>query len=134
MKGAREEAERAYQERSAYLWDAYRVMPSGTGGAAKTTAPPADKPDDDEALSPRDQYIARISNMWRTPVGQCGRDDYYDPNTVEAQRRRWLSPGARPGTGYGDARPTRTVTKDAVADRDAAYAEYIARLQGGCRR
>jgi hypothetical protein len=37
-------AEEAYEARNAYLRDAWRTMPSGTGGAPKTTAPPADEP------------------------------------------------------------------------------------------
>ena len=85
-------------------------MPGGTGGAAHTTAPPADQPDDDDDLSPRDRYILEISNAYKTgaPYGGGGA------NPIEAQRQRWLKPGARPGT-----------TKDAaISDRAAADEAY----------
>ena len=78
--------------------------------------PPATK----NGQSPRDQYIARLTNAWKTPPGSVSGpdDDDDDPNPIEAQRRRWLSPGATPGSDAA------TATKDAaVADRDQAYGE-----------
>ena len=121
------EARQAYIAR---ISDAWRTMGGGTGGAAHTTAPSADEPgENDDDLSPRDQYIARISNAWRTPPGQDVSD-----NPIEAQRRRWLSPGATPGNDAAHARPRSAPTaKDAAADRDAAYAEYVARISNGWR-
>jgi hypothetical protein len=81
--------------------------------------------------SPRDQYIARLTNAWKTPPGSVSGpdDDDDDPNAVEAQRRRWLSPGATPGSDAA------TATKDAaVADRDQAYGEYLDRISNAWRR
>ena len=116
-------AERAYADHNAYLRDAWRTMPSGTGGAAKTTAPPADKPGE----SARDGYIRRLQTAYLTPPGQDPDDD--DADDVEAQRRRWLNPGATPGSDAA------TATKDAaVADRDQAYGEYLDRISNGWRR
>jgi hypothetical protein len=133
VQAAERAAEQAYNDHKAWLRDAWRTMPSGTGGAAKTTAPEADKPgDDDETLSPRDAWIRRMSKAYRAPPGQPDRDDD-DAAAIEAQREAWSSPGAKPGGGFGDA-PTRTATRDAVADRDAAYREYLARLVDGWRR
>jgi hypothetical protein len=112
-------AERAYEARNAYLRDAWR----GRG----TTAPPA--PRDGE--SPRDAYIRQISNMWRMQPGQADPDDDGngnggDADDIEAQRQRWLQPGARPGT-----------TKDAaISDRaaaDEAYLSYVHRLTNAWR-
>ena len=89
--------------------------------------PPALK----DGQSPRDQYIARLTNAWKTPPGSVSGhdDDDDDPNPVEAQRRRWLSPGATPGSDAA------TATKDAaVAARDQAYGEYLDRISNGWRR
>jgi hypothetical protein len=89
--------------------------------------PPALK----DGQSPRDQYIARLTNAWKMPPGSASDadDDDDDPNAIEAQRRRWLSPGATPGS---DA---TTVTKGAaVADREQAYAGYLDRLTNGWRK
>jgi hypothetical protein len=116
----------------AELQDAWRTPIGGIGGAAHTTAPPADQPDeDDDDLSPRDRYIREISTAWRKPVGYGLRAA---ANSIEALRQQWTSPGARPGPGMGyDAKPHQT--KDAaVADREAAYCEYVARLTNGWRR
>lgn len=114
-----------------YLDAAYRTMPSG---AAKTTAPAADEPDgDDDTMTPRDRYIKRLQTAYRTPGSP---DDSDSDNPVEAQRMRWLSPGASPGPGpgYGDARPRPTTDAAAGDDRDQAYAEYVARISDGWRR
>jgi hypothetical protein len=97
--------------------------------------PPADQPDDDDDdLSPRDRYIREISTAWQKPVG----GPRAAANSIEALRQRWISPGARPGPGpgYGDARlavSRGTATKDAVADRDQAYREYVDRISNGWR-
>jgi hypothetical protein len=121
-------AERAYEERNAYLRDAWR----GPGNPP----PPALQ----DGQSARDQYIDRLTNAWRTPVGQADPDDDDDgANDIEALRQAWISPGATPGPGpgYGDARPAvsrETATKDAAADREQAYGEYIARISNGWRR
>jgi hypothetical protein len=123
-------AERAYADHNAYLRDAWKTMGGGTGGQAHTTAPPADQPDeDDDDLSPRDRYILEISNAYKMGAPYGGNGAGGDPTQVEAQRRRWLSPGATPGS---DA---VTATKDAaVADRDQAYGEYLDRISNGWRR
>jgi hypothetical protein len=114
--------------RNGHLQDAWRAMGGGTGGAAKTTAPPADDPGE----SPRDAYIRRISSWPPGSVSDPDGDD--DAAAIEAQRARWAAPGATPGPGYGDARPRKTNDAVAVADRDAAYAEYVARISDGWRR
>jgi hypothetical protein len=113
-------AEAAYEARNAYLRDAWR-----TPSVAPTTgAPEADQPDDDE--DPRDAYIRRVSNAWRTPPDLPARDpdDGDDPKAaataVEAQRRRWNA---------------ESPAKDAaVADRDVSYDEYIHRLTTAWKR
>ena len=71
-----------------------------------------------DGQSPRDQYIERVTNAYRTPTG---RNDPADD--VEALQKRWASPGATPGPG-------RRPTQDAANDPDRAYGEYCARLQG----
>ena len=65
-------------------------------------------------------------------------DDDDDPNPIEAQRRRWLSPGATPGPGpgYHDARPAvsrKMATGDAAAARDLGYYEYVNRISNAWR-
>jgi hypothetical protein len=112
-------AEAAYEARNAFLRDAWR--------GPSNRPPPALK----NGQSPRDQYIARLTNAWKTPPGSVSGpdDDDDDPNPIEAQRRRWLSPGATPGSDAA------TVTKDAaVADRDQAYGEYLDRISNAWRR
>jgi hypothetical protein len=110
MRDARQRAEDARQAYITRISDAWKTQPLGTGGEPITTAPE----DDDEALSPRDQYIARISRAYRTPIGQDGDGGAADD--IEAQRVRWSSPGAKPGT-----------TKDAAPDLDA-YRGYVERI------
>jgi hypothetical protein len=99
--------------------------------------------DDDDDVSERDKYIARISNAWRTsgpyawsepsprmmgPQASPGNPSN-GGNPIEAQRQRWLKPGATPGSDAA------TATKDAaVADRDVAYIEYIHRLTTAWKR
>jgi hypothetical protein len=114
----RRQARDAYYARNAFLRDAWR-------GPGNPPLPPLR-----DGQSPRDQYIARLTNAWRTPPGQDASDpDDDDPNAIEAQRRRWLSPGATPGSDAA------TATKDAaVADRDQAYGEYLDRISNGWRR
>jgi hypothetical protein len=121
------------------LQDAWHTPTGGAGGLPVTTAPGADQPDaDDDNLSPRDRYIRQISNAWKTgsPYGASGNGGGAG---IERLRQQWISPGARPGpgAGYGDARPAvsrETATKDAAADRDLAYREYVARLVNGWRK
>jgi hypothetical protein len=124
-------AERAYADHNAYLRDAWKTMGGGTGGAAHTTAPPADEQDGE---SPRDAYVRRISSAWKT-----GNGNSHSADNIAALTRSWLSPGARPGPGpgYSDARPAvsrETATKDAAADREQAYAGYLDRLTNGWRK
>ena len=124
----------AYRERSERLQDAWR----GPGDPP----PPALK----DGQSPRDQYIDRITNAWRTPIGQApdngngdgnGGDNFArsspDADNIERARQSWISPGAKPGGGFGDARVLRE-TKDAAAARDEAYALYLDRLTNGWRK
>ena len=98
--------------------------------------PPPPAPKDGE--SPRDAYIRRLGKAWKTPTRGSGSDpdDDDDPNPVEAQRQRWLKPGATPGNDAAHARPrfASTATKDAAADRDQAYGEYLDRISNGWRR
>jgi hypothetical protein len=93
-------ADAAYEERNVQLENAWR-------GPA-TPLLPALKDDQ----SPRDQYIERVTNAYRTPTG---RNDPADD--VEALHKRWASPGATPGPG-------RRPTQDAANDPDRAYEEY----------
>jgi len=123
-------AEAAYEARNAWLGDAWRTM-GGIGGAAHTTAPPADEQDGE---SPRDAYIRRISSAWKT-----GNGNSHSADNIAALTRSWLSPGARPGPGpgYSDARPAvlrETATQDARDARDQAYAGYLNRLTNGWRK
>ena len=76
--------------------------------------------------SPRDAYIRRVSNAWKTLPDLPARDpdDDDDPKAaaiaVEAQRRRWNA---------------ESPTKDAaLADRDVSYNEYIHRLTTAWKR
>jgi hypothetical protein len=99
-------ADAAYEERNDFLRDAWR---------SPGNPPP---PPLRDGQSPRDQYIERVTNAYRTPTG---RNDPADD--VEALQRRWASPGATPG---------RRPTQDAATSRaeaDQAYEEYCARLQ-----
>jgi hypothetical protein len=100
--------ERAYAERNDQLANAWR--------SPNNPPPPPLK----KGQSPRDAYIERVTNAYRTPTG---RNDPADD--VEALQRRWASPGATPGPG-------RRPMEDAAvgrADADEAYAEYCTRLQ-----
>jgi hypothetical protein len=116
MRDARQRADDARQAYITRISDAWKTQPLGTGGEPITTAPE----DDDEALSPRDQYIARLSGAYRTPIGQDG--DGGAAADVEAQQRSWASPGARPGAA-----------KDAAPDLDA-YRGYVERITNGWKR
>jgi hypothetical protein len=109
------------------LQDAWRTPIGGIGGAAHTTAPPGDQPDDDDNLSPRDRYIREISTAWQKPVGGGPRA------SIEALRQQRISPGARPGPGYRDASATRAAAKDAAAARAKAYDEYVDRISNAWR-
>ena len=127
LQDARRRAAEARQEYIARICDAWR----GPGN------PP---PPLRDGQSPRDQYIARIKNAWKTPPGSVSGpdDDDDDPNPIEAQRRRWLSPGATPGPGpgYHDARPAvsrKMATGDAAAARDLGYYEYVNRISNAWR-
>jgi hypothetical protein len=115
------------------LQDAWRTPTGGAGGLPVTTAPGADRPDaDDDNLSPRDAYIKRISEAWKTGNGNGASAD-----NIAGPTRSWLSPGATPGPSacYRDARPAVSrETKDAVADRDQAYGEYLDRISNAWRR
>lgn len=94
--------------------------------------PPALK----DGQSPRDAYIRRLQTAYKTPPGQADPDEG-DADDIEALRQHWLSPGATPGpsAGYRDARPVVSrETKDAVADRDQAYGEYLDRISNAWRR
>jgi hypothetical protein len=135
LKDAKLAAMDAYEQRNDYLRDAWRTSTGGPGGAAHTTAPPADKPDPDDTMSPRDRYIAGLQTAYRTPMGQAPAAS---ADNVAAISRNWLSPGARPGgPGYGDSgsRVSRETMQDArdAADRDLAYAEYVTRISGAWR-
>ena len=65
-------AEAAYADHTAWLQDAWRTMGGGTGGAAHTTAPPADEQDGE---SPRDADVRRISSAWKTGNGNSHSAD-----------------------------------------------------------
>jgi hypothetical protein len=134
LKDAKLAAMDAYEQRNDYLQDAWRTSTGGPGGAAHTTAPPADKPDpDDDTMSPRDRYIAGLQTAYRTPMGQAPAASADD---IERARQQWLSPGAKPGGGFGDARPgvsRETATQDARDARETAYREYVARISGAWR-
>jgi hypothetical protein len=128
LQDARRRAAEARQEDIARISNAWR-------GPGNPPPPPLR-----DGQSPRDQYIAYITSAWKTPIGQAvsGPDDDDDPNPIEAQRRRWLSPGATPGPGpgYRDARPAvsrETATRDAAGDRDQAYGEYVDRISNAWR-
>jgi hypothetical protein len=114
------------------LQDAWRTPTGGAGGAPVTTAPPSDQPDDDDDnLSPRDRYVLSLQNAYKTGSPYVATGNRADD--IEAQRQRWLKPGARPGTNDGFARSS----PDAAAGRalaDQAYAEYCGRLRDGWRR
>jgi hypothetical protein len=118
--------------RNANLRDAYRQMggATGTGGAARTTAPPADHPgDDDETMTPRDRYIKRMQTAYRTSPGQDPDDD---ADAIERQREAWSSPGATPGvgTGYGDS----AALADAEKALQTSRAAYLDRITNAWRR
>jgi hypothetical protein len=100
-------ADAAYEERNVQLENAWRGPATPLLLALK------------DGQSPRDAYIERVTNAWRTPTG---RNDPADD--VEALQKRWASPGATPGPG-------RRPTQDAAPRSDAnqAYEEYCARLQ-----
>jgi hypothetical protein len=105
---AERDAANAYEERSAYLANAWR--------SPDNPPPPPLK----KGQSPRDAYIERVTNAWRAPTG---RNDPADD--VEALQRRWASQWATPGSA-------RRPMEDAAAGRaeaDQAYAEYCTRLQ-----
>ena len=104
----------------------------------------------------REDYIERTTNAWRYPVaanpdawnapfplpGESPRDAYVrqlsttpnrnypapgdDADDIEAQRQRWLSPGATAGMST-DASPAPA----AAADRDRAFGEYLDRISNG---
>jgi hypothetical protein len=78
-------AEQAYAGHNRWLQDAWKTMPSETGGAPKTSAPPADEPGE----SPCDAYIRRLGSAWKTRPGQADDGDAYD---IEAQRQAWMPP------------------------------------------
>jgi hypothetical protein len=130
MKDARLAAMDARTRYIQEISDAWKVQPVATGGAAHTTAPGAPEPDDDDTMSPRDRYIAGLQNAYKTPMGQAPAASADD---IERARQQWLSPGAKPGGGFGDARPgvsRETATQDA---RETAYREYVARISGAWR-
>ena len=56
LRDAEREAARAYDERNDFLRDAWR-SPSN----------PSPPDHDDDGLSPRDQYVERITSAWRAP-------------------------------------------------------------------
>jgi hypothetical protein len=124
------DAEAAYREGVRRLEDAWKTMPGGAGGEPLTTAPGASGGDDDDSdLSPRDRYIAGLQNAYKTPMGQAPAAS---ADNIERARQQWISPGAKPGGGFGDARFSRE-TKDAATARDEAYAGYLDRLVNGWR-
>jgi hypothetical protein len=131
LRDARLAAHDAREAMIGRLQDAWKVQPVATGGAAHTTAPGAAEPDpDDDTMSPRDQYIAGLQNAYKTPMGQAPAAS---ADNIERARQQWISPGAKPGGGFGDARVSRE-TKDAAADREQAYAGYLDRLTNGWRK
>ena len=94
-----------------------------THGAGRAIRPP---PGGDGRREPRDAYIRRLSNAWKSLPDLPARDpdDDDDPRAaataVEAQRRRWNA---------------ESPAKDAaLADRDVAYDEYIHRLTTAWKR
>jgi hypothetical protein len=106
-------AEAAYHEHNKWLQDAWR---------GKGNPPPPLK----DGESPRDAYIRRLSNAWTPQPDLPARDpdDDDDPKAaataVEAQRRRWNA---------------EIPAKDAaLADRDAAYGEYLDYVQNAWKR
>jgi hypothetical protein len=123
----------AHDAREAYigrLTDAWRTMPGGPGGSPHTTAPGAPEPDDDDTMSPRDRYIAGLANAYRwTPGG----DPTASANAVQSQYVSQLSPGARPGGGYGDAVVSRETMRDHRDAAETAYREMCARLSSAWR-
>jgi hypothetical protein len=109
------EARQAYIARLSDAWKTPSVAPTSGAPSAGESA--------------RDAYVRRISSAWKTPPGSVSAPDDDDPNPVEAPRRRWLSPGATPGSDAA------TATKDAaVADRDVSYNGYIDRLTTAWKR
>ena len=130
-------AERAYEDRSRWLQDAWKT-PSVS---QRDAAPP---PDDDEELSPRDRYIARLQTAYRTPFGQAAASRAIagpsGADAIEAQRRRWTREdgggGVAPrGVTMGQHAPANFPTQDAaLADRDVAYGEYLDYLQNAWKR
>jgi hypothetical protein len=125
------DAEAAYREGVRGLEDAWKTQSGGAGGEPLTTAPSAEPGSDDDVESPRDAYIRQISNAYKTPMGQAPAASADD---IERARQQWLSPGAKPGGGFDDARPgvsRETATQDA---RETAYREYVARLVNGWRK
>jgi hypothetical protein len=134
LKDARLAAMDARTQMIERLNDAYKTSRGGLGGSPITAAPPADTPDPDDDESPRDAYIRQISNAYKTPMGQAPAASADD---IERARQQWLSPGAKSGCGFGDARPgisRETATQDARDARDQAYAGYLDRLTNGWRK
>jgi hypothetical protein len=150
-------AERAYHDRSKWLQDAWR-NPSGQMQQPPDNSDPDGDEDDGETLSPRDEYIRRTSNMWRTPMAS----PYAEANAVQAAyirtagggpgppvpggeaemieaARRGRRPGT-PGVTYGAHNPAKFPSwdaaslKDARADADQAHAEMVHRLENAWRR
>jgi hypothetical protein len=114
VRDAEREAARSYEARNDFLRDAWRG----------SSAPPLLAVRDGE--SPRDAYIRRMSNAWKTLPDLPARDpdDDDDPEAaataVEAQRRRWNA---------------ESPAKDAaIADRDVAYGEYLDYVQNAWKR
>jgi hypothetical protein len=61
-----------------------------------------------------DERTTRLQEAWRSPAGAAERN--------EAQLEAWRRPGARPG-----------LSQDAAADRAAAHAAYVQRIQNAWR-
>jgi hypothetical protein len=94
-------AERAYYERSAWLQDAWKT-PTGQMQQPPDNGNGNGNGDDDdgEDLSPRDEYINRVSNAWRTPVGNVyGNGNGSEADAIQRAFIARISPGggARPG-------------------------------------
>jgi hypothetical protein len=135
LRDARLAAHDAREAMIARLSDAWKVQPGGAGGEPLTTVPGAEPGgDDDDVESARDRYIAGLQNAYKTPMGQAPAASADD---IERARQQWLSPGAKSGCGFGDARPgisRETATQDARDARDQAYAGYLDRLTNGWRK
>jgi hypothetical protein len=130
--------------------------------SAASWADPPDNGDpdgDDDDLSPRDEYIKNLQTAYKwPPPPPPSANPSREADAIQAATARRQFPGtARPGA-EGEAiaaarrgrRPTSGVTfgqhdpdnfptadaalRDAAADRDAAHAEYVARIAGGWRR